>query len=325
MRIAGGAALRHNSVFKISFLGITRALLVTDVVAEHVLRMLLTLAPDRLIPFARESNTVCCADYPVIVTGCLSLVQRCLSFSAKSGDIMRHSLKIAALAAAASTMVLAGQAMATVLTLAAPYDAFFTWNNNGTVTYLGAGGGTYTGVQQQSELWNDFTGTDLPAGTIMELSLTSVGGHDEHSISFLFSPGGAGSSYTLDYVVSDAGTPNASEGDASGAILQTAGSSTLGKSFDTNTGPYAMSFTQVGPNVVAGGITDVAFLPGTTTVGVTDNFTVLTGGSNATGISNSFVENAIPEPSTWAMMVIGFVGLGYAAFRRSSKARAMAV
>jgi len=29
--------------------------------------------------------------------------------------------------------------------------------------------------------------------------------------------------------------------------------------------------------------------------------------------------SAIPEPSTWAMMVAGFVGLGFAAFRRSRK------
>lgn len=32
-----------------------------------------------------------------------------------------------------------------------------------------------------------------------------------------------------------------------------------------------------------------------------------------------------PEPSTWAMMAIGFAGLGYAAFRRNSKVRALAV
>ena len=29
----------------------------------------------------------------------------------------------------------------------------------------------------------------------------------------------------------------------------------------------------------------------------------------------------VPEPSTWAMMVLGFAGLGYAAFRRNSKDR----
>ena len=29
----------------------------------------------------------------------------------------------------------------------------------------------------------------------------------------------------------------------------------------------------------------------------------------------------VPEPSTWAMMALGFAGLGYAAFRRNSKDR----
>ncbi|MBV8795424.1 MAG: PEP-CTERM sorting domain-containing protein [Hyphomicrobiales bacterium] len=29
--------------------------------------------------------------------------------------------------------------------------------------------------------------------------------------------------------------------------------------------------------------------------------------------------SAVPEPSTWAMMALGFAGLGYAAFRRNSK------
>jgi len=33
----------------------------------------------------------------------------------------------------------------------------------------------------------------------------------------------------------------------------------------------------------------------------------------------------VPEPATWAMMMLGFAGLGYAAFRRNSKGRALAV
>jgi hypothetical protein len=32
-----------------------------------------------------------------------------------------------------------------------------------------------------------------------------------------------------------------------------------------------------------------------------------------------------PEPSTWAMMAIGFAALGYAAFRRNTKGRALAI
>jgi hypothetical protein len=34
---------------------------------------------------------------------------------------------------------------------------------------------------------------------------------------------------------------------------------------------------------------------------------------------------ATPEPSTWAMMIIGFAGLGYAAVRRNTKGRALAI
>ena len=235
---------------------------------------------------------------------------------------MRHSLRIAALAAATSTLILAGQAMAAVLTLASPFNAFFTWNNDGTVTYLGTGGGTYTGVQQQSELWSNFTGVNLPAGTEMELSLASVGGKDQHTISFLFSPGGVASTYTPGYTISDAGTPNHSEASASGAILQTRGASSLGKVLVGSGGPYAINFVQV--NASESGVTEIGFGPGTTSLTVSDTFTVLPGGSNATGISNSFVENTVPEPSTWAMMIIGFAGLGYAAFRRNSRGRTTA-
>jgi hypothetical protein len=34
---------------------------------------------------------------------------------------------------------------------------------------------------------------------------------------------------------------------------------------------------------------------------------------------------SVPEPSTWAMMALGFAGLGYAAFRRNTKDRALAI
>jgi hypothetical protein len=32
----------------------------------------------------------------------------------------------------------------------------------------------------------------------------------------------------------------------------------------------------------------------------------------------------VPEPSTWAMMLIGFVGLGYAGFRKARSTRSIA-
>jgi hypothetical protein len=33
---------------------------------------------------------------------------------------------------------------------------------------------------------------------------------------------------------------------------------------------------------------------------------------------------AIPEPSTWAMMIVGFAGVGFMAYRRKSKSALMA-
>jgi hypothetical protein len=36
------------------------------------------------------------------------------------------------------------------------------------------------------------------------------------------------------------------------------------------------------------------------------------------------VPGAVPEPSTWAMMLLGFAGLGYARYRRASESRAAA-
>jgi hypothetical protein len=46
---------------------------------------------------------------------------------------------------------------------------------------------------------------------------------------------------------------------------------------------------------------------------------------HAVALAFTNAASTVPEPSTWAMMVLGFVGLGYAAFRRNSKARAIAV
>jgi hypothetical protein len=50
------------------------------------------------------------------------------------------------------------------------------------------------------------------------------------------------------------------------------------------------------------------------------------GSTITAGFTNTSFTNGIPETSTWAMMIIGFAGLGYAAFRRSAtRARPLAV
>jgi hypothetical protein len=54
-----------------------------------------------------------------------------------------------------------------------------------------------------------------------------------------------------------------------------------------------------------------------------DPFTTVTFAT--TGTAFEFTLGSVPEPSTWAMMVLGFAGLGYAAFRRNLKGRALAI
>jgi hypothetical protein len=41
-------------------------------------------------------------------------------------------------------------------------------------------------------------------------------------------------------------------------------------------------------------------------------------------IANEFVVATVPEPSTWAMMMLGFAGIGLMAYRRKSKPTLMA-
>jgi hypothetical protein len=38
--------------------------------------------------------------------------------------------------------------------------------------------------------------------------------------------------------------------------------------------------------------------------------------TSALGVGGSVITSGVPEPSTWAMMALGFIGLGYAAFRQ---------
>lgn len=44
-------------------------------------------------------------------------------------------------------------------------------------------------------------------------------------------------------------------------------------------------------------------------------------GAIQAGFTDVSVTGSVPEPSTWVMMALGFIGLGYAAVRRSSKDR----
>jgi hypothetical protein len=54
------------------------------------------------------------------------------------------------------------------------------------------------------------------------------------------------------------------------------------------------------------------------------NVTATTGGSTIVDFTTGAV-GAVPEPSTWAMMLLGFAGVGFMAYRRKSKPALRAV
>jgi hypothetical protein len=81
-----------------------------------------------------------------------------------------------------------------------------------------------------------------------------------------------------------------------------------------------LAFTATGTGSNPAGVYTASF--GTVLAPYVGDYTAeITGTSHTTSlaVSGSVLTSAIPESSTWAMMVIGFIGLGYAAFRRNGR------
>jgi PEP-CTERM motif len=61
---------------------------------------------------------------------------------------------------------------------------------------------------------------------------------------------------------------------------------------------------------------DIAFVADLSVSGSCGNFSCVAG----TGlVGSSLVVTAVPEPTTWAMLILGFSGIGFMAYRRKSK------
>jgi hypothetical protein len=72
-------------------------------------------------------------------------------------------------------------------------------------------------------------------------------------------------------------------------------------------------------------IPDLSESAGITTNAIALDFNKFPFGTNAVNgsidVAQSFASINVPEPSTWAMMLMGFVGLGYAGYRRARPAQ----
>ena len=64
---------------------------------------------------------------------------------------------------------------------------------------------------------------------------------------------------------------------------------------------------------ISNNVSTIAFTPG-------DAFTAIAfSDGTVIGTGQSYISAAVPEPSTWAMMILGFCGLGFLAYRRKNQ------
>jgi outer membrane lipase/esterase len=86
--------------------------------------------------------------------------------------------------------------------------------------------------------------------------------------------------------------------------------------------------TAIGLNPSAYGFTDAANACGAVAGANCSNYVFWDGIHPTTAadrvIADAFVAQAVPEPSTWAMMILGFAGVGFMVYRRKAKPALMA-
>jgi hypothetical protein len=108
----------------------------------------------------------------------------------------------------------------------------------------------------------------------------------------------------------------------------TATTSGLSFNFSSNSGGNLLLF-----NTDGGGFNDVCFNDKSESCSDNRSAVGLTVGNqdiganfiSETGTFEFGVASGVPEPSTWAMMILGFTGIGFMAYRRRSKPALMAV
>jgi choice-of-anchor C domain-containing protein len=117
----------------------------------------------------------------------------------------------------------------------------------------------------------------------------------------------AGQVYTLSFAY---GNNPSSTSEAAAAFSIFGGSTLLSSSVASSNG--------LGWSTYSG-----TFLANSATTILTFNNTI--GGNNGGLLLDAVSVSAVPEPSTWALMLLGFAGLGFFAYRRTKKASMAAV
>jgi hypothetical protein len=160
------------------------------------------------------------------------------------------------------------------------------WTGTGDLVSQGYAGSVSSGHDNQ---WLDLN-PDTSAGTGISQTVHVTGG-TTYDFSFIYNGGGGGSTTQISYSIGGLLT-----GAVSTAALNVYGGSPW-QTFDSSFTPAATADLTL------------SFLPNGTWSG---------GFIDAVSLSTP-ITGAVPEPSTWAMMLLGFVGLGFMAYRRKPK------
>jgi hypothetical protein len=181
-----------------------------------------------------------------------------------------------------------------VIPCCAPYQLDVTptgWVGTGDLVVQGYGGSVSSGSGNQ---WFDLN-PNVNAGTGISQVVHVMAG-TAYDFSFLYNGGGGGTTTQIAFSI--------------GALLSgTVSTAALDVYHGSPWQEFDSSFT---PG--ATGDVTVSFLPnGVWSGGFIDNVQLLTS-----------VASAVPEPSTWAMMLLGFASIGFMAYRRKSKPALMA-
>jgi PEP-CTERM motif len=134
---------------------------------------------------------------------------------------------------------------------------------------------------------------------------------------------------------SNTGTTPGSQADLSWTYA-VSGVPSLIDAFATFAGTTTGTGTEDLSEVLSNGVSLTLHAPGSTTATFSpigslsvikdqSDFAGSAGSADSSILGNAFSVRGVPEPSTWAMMVLGFAGLGYAALRRNSRGRALAI
>jgi len=125
--------------------------------------------------------------------------------------------------------------------------------------------------------------------------------------------------YAGSFTITNGGATNYLSGTFSDAVFGAGGALTLSASNPSPTQSVTFTSNVIAPSLISA-FNSAASLSFTD---VSPNAAIVLGTLRSfnSDVSGNF-SSSVPEPSTWAMMLLGFVGLGYAGYRRAKTPRA---